>query len=324
MIDEAHRTQYGRLASKMRAALPNATFLGFTGTPIDKGFRRTTTAANVSGVTEAQRLLHGAETAVWGDAGYQGAEKRPEHAGSEVRLEVAMRPGLRRQLLPGGAEAQAERRKASVRAKAEHPFLYGRRHFGYAQGATGALRRTASVSPRCSASRTCCEPRLGSRDRGSGASRVAQPERFQAGHEADRLLNQDISPARAAPLAHRRELRPSLHLFSPSLTGQAASCSWSAAVSPGGGLVVAGAGPEAAVQVADEAVGERAERLVVEVASGAPPVVRVAPARAHLQRAHRPLVGSVVEPQVADEARLHGPLAAGCYRQRRGTGVSSA
>ena len=42
MIDEAHRTQYGRLASKMRAALPNATFLGFTGTPIDRGFRRTT------------------------------------------------------------------------------------------------------------------------------------------------------------------------------------------------------------------------------------------------------------------------------------------
>ena len=42
MIDEAHRTQYGQLASKMRAALPNATFLGFTGTPIDHGFRRTT------------------------------------------------------------------------------------------------------------------------------------------------------------------------------------------------------------------------------------------------------------------------------------------
>ena len=42
MIDEAHRTQHGLLAAKMRLALPNATFLGFTGTPIDKGFRRTT------------------------------------------------------------------------------------------------------------------------------------------------------------------------------------------------------------------------------------------------------------------------------------------
>ena len=92
-----------------------------------------TTAANVSDVTEAHRLLHGGESAVWGDAGYQGAEKRPEHAGSGVSWQVAMRPGLRRQLLPGGAEAQAERRKAAVRAKAEHPFLYVKRHFGYAQ-----------------------------------------------------------------------------------------------------------------------------------------------------------------------------------------------
>ncbi len=36
MVDEAHRTQYKNLAANMRAALPNACFLGFTGTPIDK------------------------------------------------------------------------------------------------------------------------------------------------------------------------------------------------------------------------------------------------------------------------------------------------
>lgn len=41
MVDEAHRTQYGNLAAKMRAALPNATFVGFTGTPIDTGFKST-------------------------------------------------------------------------------------------------------------------------------------------------------------------------------------------------------------------------------------------------------------------------------------------
>ena len=76
-----------------------------------------TTAANVSDVTEAHRLLHGGETEAWGDAGYQGVEKRPEHAGSEVSWQVALRPGLRRQLPPGGEEAQAERRKASVRCQ---------------------------------------------------------------------------------------------------------------------------------------------------------------------------------------------------------------
>ena len=32
--DEAHRTQYGRLALNMRMALPNAQFIGFTGTPL--------------------------------------------------------------------------------------------------------------------------------------------------------------------------------------------------------------------------------------------------------------------------------------------------
>lgn len=32
--DEAHRTQYGRFAENMRKALPNASFVGFTGTPL--------------------------------------------------------------------------------------------------------------------------------------------------------------------------------------------------------------------------------------------------------------------------------------------------
>ncbi|HEV2622404.1 MAG TPA: type I restriction endonuclease subunit R [Frateuria sp.] len=36
MSDEAHRTQAGRLARNMRVALPNAAFIGFTGTPLFK------------------------------------------------------------------------------------------------------------------------------------------------------------------------------------------------------------------------------------------------------------------------------------------------
>jgi type I restriction enzyme R subunit len=36
LVDEAHRSQYRALAANMRRALPNACFLGFTGTPIDK------------------------------------------------------------------------------------------------------------------------------------------------------------------------------------------------------------------------------------------------------------------------------------------------
>ena len=37
MTDEAHRTQYGTLALNLRNALPKASFLGFTGTPLFKG-----------------------------------------------------------------------------------------------------------------------------------------------------------------------------------------------------------------------------------------------------------------------------------------------
>ena len=36
ITDEAHRTQYGTLALNMRNALPNASFIGFTGTPLFK------------------------------------------------------------------------------------------------------------------------------------------------------------------------------------------------------------------------------------------------------------------------------------------------
>jgi len=36
MVDEAHRTQYKKLGANLRRALPNATKIAFTGTPIDK------------------------------------------------------------------------------------------------------------------------------------------------------------------------------------------------------------------------------------------------------------------------------------------------
>ena len=41
ITDEAHRTQYDTLALNMRNALPNASFLGFTGTPLIAGEERT-------------------------------------------------------------------------------------------------------------------------------------------------------------------------------------------------------------------------------------------------------------------------------------------
>ena len=91
------------------------------------------TGANVADVTQVGRLLHGREEQVHGDAGYQGVGKRPEPRERALDWQVAMKPGRRRQLAAGSAAAQAERRKAAVRAKVEHPFLYVKRRFGYAK-----------------------------------------------------------------------------------------------------------------------------------------------------------------------------------------------
>ena len=51
----------------------------------------TTTAANAHDVTETHNLLHGEEAVVWGDAGYQGVDKREENLGLEVDWRLAMR-----------------------------------------------------------------------------------------------------------------------------------------------------------------------------------------------------------------------------------------
>jgi IS5 family transposase len=91
----------------------------------------TTTAANEHDITQADQLLHGKEKRVWGDAGYCGIEKREAHTDRKVEWHIAMRPGKRAQLVKGSVEAEAEREKASVRAKVEHAFFYIKRMFGY-------------------------------------------------------------------------------------------------------------------------------------------------------------------------------------------------
>ena len=57
-----------------------------------------TTSANVHDITRAAQLLHGEEEVVYGDAGYQGIEKRAEMTGKSTTFRVAMRPGKRRVL----------------------------------------------------------------------------------------------------------------------------------------------------------------------------------------------------------------------------------
>lgn len=63
MVDEAHRTQYDRLAQNMRIAMPKASFIGFTGTPLmAKGEEKTreTFGDYVSTYNFAQSVKDGA------------------------------------------------------------------------------------------------------------------------------------------------------------------------------------------------------------------------------------------------------------------------
>ena len=107
------------------------------------------TPANEADVATAHTVLHGGEETVWGDAGYQGVGKRDQNRDAAVDWRTAMKPGKRRLLDKSGAAEAAEKRKASVRAKVEHPFLYlagarMRLHFATRRCATGDWREHAA------------------------------------------------------------------------------------------------------------------------------------------------------------------------------------
>jgi len=92
------------------------------------------TSGNVADVSEGNSLLHGQESDAYGDAGYQGVDKRPD-AKDDVAWHVAMGPGKRKALhkeQPLDALLdKVERLKAGLRAKVEHPFRVVKRQFGF-------------------------------------------------------------------------------------------------------------------------------------------------------------------------------------------------
>jgi IS5 family transposase len=93
----------------------------------------TCTAANVHDLDEATNLVRDDDEFVCTDAGYQGVEKRPEVVAdahlSKVEWRVAARKGVLKKMTDH--DRAVESRKASVRAKVEHPFLIVKRDFGF-------------------------------------------------------------------------------------------------------------------------------------------------------------------------------------------------
>ena len=95
------------------------------GVDMDSGLVHTvtTTAANVADIEEAEYLLHGKEVVVYADAGYTGADKRVQR--KCLSWQIARKRGTVKAMKEGrekNAIEKAEKRKASTRARGEHPF----------------------------------------------------------------------------------------------------------------------------------------------------------------------------------------------------------
>jgi IS5 family transposase len=91
----------------------------------------TTTPANEADVEQIADLLHGKEEQVWADSGYRGAQSRVDR--EDLRWHIAARPSDIAKMPQGRAKIRLQRqeqRKASVRAKVEHPFRVIKRQFG--------------------------------------------------------------------------------------------------------------------------------------------------------------------------------------------------
>ena len=91
------------------------------------------TAANVHDLDQITHLIRPDDQVVYADAGYQGVQRRPDIAGDEHLSQVEWRVAARKGVLKTMAvpDRQAESRKASVRAKVEHPYLVLKRDFGF-------------------------------------------------------------------------------------------------------------------------------------------------------------------------------------------------
>jgi IS5 family transposase len=105
------------------------------------------TSGNVHDVVEGSSLLHGEETLAYGDAGYQGIDKRAD-ADKTVSWQIAMRPGKRKALNkddPVDALIdKAEKIQAGIRAKVEHPFRVIKRQFGFVKVRYRGLKKNTA------------------------------------------------------------------------------------------------------------------------------------------------------------------------------------
>ena len=82
------------------------------------------TAANEADINQMAAVLHGREEAVFADAGYTGADKRPELEDRDVSWNIAIKRSIIKALPQAVRELAepVERALSQVRAVVEHPF----------------------------------------------------------------------------------------------------------------------------------------------------------------------------------------------------------
>ena len=85
-VDEAHRTQSGKLHDAMEATMPNAVFIGFTGTPLLKKDKQTSLEV-FGGYIHTYKFSEGVEDGVVLDLVYE-ARDIDQHLGSQDKIDA--------------------------------------------------------------------------------------------------------------------------------------------------------------------------------------------------------------------------------------------
>ena len=98
-----------------------------------------TTAANVNDCMVMEKLLHGKEKRVYGDAAYRGQKQRIKGRAPHARDFTQARAYSYRPL--SSEEKAKNKTKSRVRAKVEHPFAVLKRRFGFSKVRYKGLRK---------------------------------------------------------------------------------------------------------------------------------------------------------------------------------------
>ena len=116
--DEAHRTQSGSLAMNMRKALPNASFIGFTGTPLfkDDELTRKIFGEYVSKYDFKRSIEDGATVPLY----YENRGEKLQLDNPQINQDI--RDAIEAQELDSNQEDKLKRLFAK-----EYPILYGRK-----------------------------------------------------------------------------------------------------------------------------------------------------------------------------------------------------